>query len=329
VLYLFLSIVAFSFFFFYAFVYKQSCIFCRPIQSKNIIPEVVLSKGKGIIFMETTDRMELPSLVLCALESAARVYHDRPVAFFMKGLTNISSQDDINRIRQSFPTLSSFNNIYFFPLRMQDLFNNTPLHPWYMKVDPKLEKYWTHVSSDGCRYAFIWKYGGIYMDTDVISIRPIMDENFVAAEFSQISGSAVFGMSPRNYFTWNCLKNFVQNYKGEVWGYQGPSLLTRVLKELCDLPKFQAAEDIKCESISFLNPQRFYPISYPSWQKYFQVWKTWPTFSSSYGLHLWNFMNRAGHKTVVPGSNTLVDHLYQQYCPTTYRALLRNEITHH
>ncbi|MEE6500866.1 hypothetical protein FKM82_003962 [Ascaphus truei] len=92
--------------------------------------------------METTDRMELPSLVLCALESAARVYHDRPVAFFMKGLTNISSQDDMNRIRQSFPTLSSFNNVYFFPLRMQDLFNNTPLHPWYMKIDHKILQPW-------------------------------------------------------------------------------------------------------------------------------------------------------------------------------------------
>ncbi|XP_073481000.1 alpha-1,4-N-acetylglucosaminyltransferase-like isoform X2 [Aquarana catesbeiana] len=93
----------------------------------------ILREGNGILFMETTDRMDPPSLVLCAIESAARVYPDRPVAFFMKGLEDITTEEDEKRARQQFPTLSSYNNVYLFPLRMDKLFKNTPLKPWFDK----------------------------------------------------------------------------------------------------------------------------------------------------------------------------------------------------
>ncbi|KAM4771189.1 uncharacterized protein WCC33_003026 [Rhinophrynus dorsalis] len=291
--------------------------------STTISPTDVLIRGNGIIFLETTDRMELPSLVLCAIESAARVYNDKPVVFFMKGLPDIHKKEDENRARKRYPTLLSFENVYLFPLRMEQLFNGTPLLPWYMKIDPKQERHWVHVSSDGCRLASIWKYGGIYFDSDVISTQPLPDKNFLAAERSQTSGNAVFGLSPHHNFSWICMNNFVQDYRGEVWGYQGPILFTRVLKQLCNLPNFKAVEDILCGNISFLNPQRFYPIPYPEWTKYYEVWEKLPTFNDSYALHLWNYMNR-GQKSLVPGSNTLVDHLYQQYCPTIYEALKNN-----
>lgn len=98
----------------------------------------ILREGNGILFMETTDRMNPPSLVLCAIESAARVYPDRPVAFFMKGLEDITTEEDEKRARQQFPTLSSYNNVYLFPLRMCTLFNNTPLKPWFDKVNYRL-----------------------------------------------------------------------------------------------------------------------------------------------------------------------------------------------
>ncbi|XP_075425471.1 alpha-1,4-N-acetylglucosaminyltransferase-like [Ascaphus truei] len=316
-----------AFGFFYRFTYKQSCYFCMPFRFKAISPEDVLKQGNGIMFLETTDRMEPSSLVLCAIESAARVYHDRPVVFFMKGLTNITSEEDMSRTRKSFQTLSSFDNVYFFPLRMEEVFKDTPLLSWYMKVNPKSESYWIHVSSDGCRLALIWKHGGVYMDTDIISIRPIPNENFLAAQSSQYSSNGIFGLSPRHSFAWNSMENFVKNYDGAAWGHQGPSLFTRVLNQLCVLSEFKSEDDFLCGNISFLNPQRFYPISYPSWKMYYQVWKKLPTFNNSYALHLWNYMNSDQRKTVVPGSNTLVDHLYQQHCPTTYRAVLRHEGT--
>ncbi|KAG8445553.1 hypothetical protein GDO86_010358 [Hymenochirus boettgeri] len=278
------------------------------------------------MFIETTDRMNPPSLVLCAIESAARVYSDRPVVYFMKGLPNMLGVNEEIKARNIFPTLSSFDNVYFFPLSMEDIFTGTPLLPWYKKVNPKTEKHWTHVSADGCRLALIWKYGGIYMDTDIISMRPIPDVNFLAAQSSKFSSNGVFGLSTHHSFSWRCMEDFVQNYNGAVWGNQGPQLFTRVLEQLCEIPVFMSEEDVACGNISFLNPQRFYPIPFRSWRLYYEVWSKLPTFNVSYSLHLWNYMNQ-GKATVVHGSNTLVDNLYKQNCPSLYDALKRNEPT--
>ncbi|KAM9316341.1 alpha-1,4-N-acetylglucosaminyltransferase-like [Gastrophryne carolinensis] len=286
-----------------------------------------MRKGNGILFVETTDRMELPSLVLCAIESAARVYPDRPVVFFMKGLEDISSVEDEKKTKEHFPTLASFQNIYLFPLRLETLFNNTPLLPWFKKVDPDQEVYWTHVTSDACRFAMMWKYGGIYMDADVISLRPIPHDNFLAAETEQQTSSSVFGLTPSHPLAWQFMENFVENYRGEIWAHQGPGVFTRVVKKLCGMPIFNSMNDVSCNNMPYFHPQRFYPILYPSWKRYFEVWLEIPTFSSSYALHLWNFMNKDG-KTMIPGTNTLVEHLYQQQCPTTYDFILRNKKTH-
>ncbi|XP_040204129.1 alpha-1,4-N-acetylglucosaminyltransferase-like [Rana temporaria] len=287
----------------------------------------ILREGNGILFMETTDRMNPPSLVLCAIESAARVYPDRPVVFFMKGLENITSEEDEKRAKQQFPTLSSYSNVYLFPLRMDQLFNNTPLKPWFDKVNPKKEVYWKHVTSDACRFALMWKYGGIYIDTDVISLRPIPQDHFLAAQDATVISSGVFGLSSHYQLAWQFMENFVKNYRGKIWGHQGPGVVTRAVKKLWGMPVFTSTDDVMCGNISCLHPQRFYPINYLSWRRYFEVWENLPTFKDSYALHLWNFMNNKG-KSMVPGSHTLVEHLYQKQCPTTYEYILRNKSTH-
>lgn len=162
------------------------------------------------------------------------------------------------------------------------------------------------------------------MDTDIISMRPIPHMHFLAGESNQYSSNGVFGFSAQHNYTWTCMENFVHNYNGNIWGNQGPHLFTRVLKTMCTLPDFNNTEDIMCGKIYFLNPDRFYPIKYYSWQKYYTVWRKLPTFNESYALHLWNYMN-SNHKSMLPGSNTLVEHLYQQHCPSTYALLQRNE----
>ncbi|XP_075720032.1 alpha-1,4-N-acetylglucosaminyltransferase-like [Rhinoderma darwinii] len=296
--------------------------------SYKINSSVVLQQGNSILFLETTDRMKPPSLVLCAIESAARMYPDRPVVFFMKGLGDIITEDYEKIVGEYLPTLSAYKNIYIFPLQLEKLFTDTPFMPWYKKIDPEKEVYWTHIKSDACRVAIIWKYGGIYMDTDVISIRPIPEKNFLAAEHAAATSSGVFGLSPHHKLTWEFMENFVQNYRGEIWGHQGPGVFTRVVKKYCGNPQFKSVDNVKCANVSYFHPERFYPISYGSWRRYFEVWKDLPTFSNSYALHLWNYMNSKG-KTMVAGSNTLVEHLYRQYCPSTYEAILKNSTSHH
>lgn len=161
------------------------------------------------------------------------------------------------------------------------------------------------------------------MDTDVISIRPIPEGSFLAAQKSRFSSNGIFGFPARHKFIWDCMENFVLKYNGNIWGNQGPFLMTRMLKTICNLTDFEGIEDHSCQNISFLNPQRFYPIPYPAWGRYYDVWDKNPDFNHSYALHLWNFMNR-NRKAVVAGSNSLAEKLYKTYCPTTYEDLIKN-----
>ncbi|XP_012519008.1 PREDICTED: alpha-1,4-N-acetylglucosaminyltransferase [Propithecus coquereli] len=308
--------------FLYQLTLKSGCLFsCLPPFKSQQGLDALLSHGRSIVFLETSERMEPPPMVSCAVESAARIYPKRPVVFFMKGL-NYSTQLPSNSTHPAFSLLSAIDNVFLFPLDMKRLFEDTPLFSWYTQINASAEGNWLHVSSDASRLAIIWKHGGIYMDTDVISIRPIPEENFLAAQASQFSSNGVFGFLPHHPFLWECMENFIEHYNSHIWGNQGPNLMTRMLRVWCKLGDFQELNDLRCLNLSFLHPQRFYPISYPEWRRYYEVWDTDPSFNDSYALHLWNYMNQEG-KTVVRGSNTLLENLYRKHCPRTYRVLIQ------
>ncbi|XP_057596293.1 alpha-1,4-N-acetylglucosaminyltransferase [Hippopotamus amphibius kiboko] len=308
--------------FLYQFTLKSSCLFTYllPYKPQQGL-QALLGHGRSIVFLETSERVEPSPLVSCAVESAAKVYPEQPVLLLMKGLNN-SMPLPPNATSPALSLLSAIDNVFLFPLDMKSLFEDTPLFSWYAQVNSNAERYWLHISSDASRLAFIWKYGGIYMDTDVISIRPIPEDNFLAAQKSQFSSNGVFGFLPHHPFLWECMENFVENYNPKIWGHQGPQLMTRILRVWCKLRDFQEVSDLKCLNFSFLHPQRFYPISFQAWRRYYEVWDTEPSFNESYALHLWNYMNQEG-KAVVRGSNTLVENLYRKHCPKTYRDLLQ------
>ncbi|GCC31879.1 hypothetical protein chiPu_0010339, partial [Chiloscyllium punctatum] len=138
--------------------------FFRPSPSRiknyrnvsNIIVE------SGIMFVETSDKVEPTPLTVCSVESAARLNPEKRIYFFMKEFSgNLTQypQPDYAGI----PLLSSISNVDVLPLNPTELFEDTPLIAWYQKVNPNAERYWTHVLADGCRLALLWKYGGIYL----------------------------------------------------------------------------------------------------------------------------------------------------------------------
>ncbi|KAM5314849.1 alpha-1,4-N-acetylglucosaminyltransferase-like [Glossophaga mutica] len=320
-----LAVLLLSCGFLYQLALKSSCLFsCLPPNKSQQGLGALLGKGRSIVFLETSERMEPPPLVSCAVESAAKVYPEQPVVFFMKGLSH-SMQMPPNSTSPAFSLLSAIDNVFLFPLDMKKLFEDTPLFSWYAQINISAQRNWLHVSSDASRLAIIWKHGGLYMDTDVISIRPIPEKNFLAAQASQYASNGVFGFLPHHTFLWECMENFVEHYNSHIWGNQGPNLMTRMLRLWCKLEDFQGVRDLRCSNLSFLHPQRFYPISYPEWRRYYEVWDTDPSFNDSYALHLWNHMNQEG-RDVVRGSNTLAENLYRKHCPRTYRVLVQGPV---
>ncbi|XP_043938258.1 alpha-1,4-N-acetylglucosaminyltransferase-like, partial [Protopterus annectens] len=187
------------------------------------------------------------------------------------------------------------------------------------------EPYWIQTTSDGYRLVLLWKKGGFYFDTDVISTKKIPEENFLASESSDAVSNGVLGFQKHHSYIMDCMKDFVLHYNGNIWGYQGPNLITRMIRQSCPLPLYIKVQDFRCDArnLTFLHPSRFYPIHWSVWQKYFEVWKEIPTFEDSYGLHLYNYMNHKAKKQIVAGSNTLAENLFIKYCPSTYAFLVK------
>ena len=50
-------------------------------------------------------------------------------------------------------------------------FNGTPAAAWFQRVELIREKCSVIQLSDALRYAIIFKHGGIYMDTDIITLK--------------------------------------------------------------------------------------------------------------------------------------------------------------
>lgn len=130
--------ICLCFFFVSGILYEISllsgCFFsCMPVPKQFLTPEQVLNLGRSIIFLETTERLEPPPLVSCSVESAARIYQDRPIILFMKGLTNDTVLDS-NSSYTAFSLLSSMKNVFLFPLQMENVFQETPLLQWYNEV---------------------------------------------------------------------------------------------------------------------------------------------------------------------------------------------------
>ncbi|XP_030050243.1 alpha-1,4-N-acetylglucosaminyltransferase-like [Microcaecilia unicolor] len=312
------------------FIFACSAVYWMKMESlrtlhrflnRQFTAEDIIKSNTGIFLVETTEKLEPSPLAVCAVESTARTYPNRSVYFFMKGLTKDMTVTD-SSFYKAIPLLSSIENVHLLPLYFEDVFKDTPLDPWYQKVNPAKEKYWAHVSSDAFRFAIIWKYGGIYMDTDIISMRPIPEVDFLASQGAQVVNGAIFGFQRHYQFLWDCMEDFVKNYKGEIWGHQGPGLITRVIKRQCEMPVFKGTEDTTCGDFFILNPQRFYPIPFPAWERYFQVWNPSDTFNSSYALHLWNFMNH-NNKRVIAGSGSVAENLFKKHCPLTYDFIVK------
>ncbi|XP_078065395.1 lactosylceramide 4-alpha-galactosyltransferase-like [Mustelus asterias] len=285
-----------------------------------------LMKSPGIMFVETTDTVEPSALAVCSVESASLRNPGKPVYYFLKGFSgNLSHYP--RRWHKAIHVLSSLKNVTISPLSLKALFQDTPLSSWYEKVNPYWEKYWIHVLSDACRIALLWKYGGIYLDTDIISLRPLEFRNFICAEGYEVANGAALGFEKQHQFIWDCMEDYVSNYDGGTWGSQGPALVSRVLKRWCQSNELGQFFNLECKGISYLPPKYFYPISYTRWETYFQRWQESNIksfFAESKGVHVWNYKNFGQQKQVTAGSGTLMEYFFSKYCPTTYKSLVKN-----
>ncbi|KAH7545642.1 hypothetical protein FEM48_Zijuj01G0115000 [Ziziphus jujuba var. spinosa] len=145
---------------------------------------------------------------------------------------------------------------------LDELLKDTPTHifasAWFEWR--KTKHYATHYS-ELVRLAAIYKYGGIYLDSDIIILKPLsLLINSVGLE-DNLTGSSLNGavMSFRKHspFIMECLKEYFMTYDDTRLRWNGAELLTRVAR------KFLSTDNISARQLELkLQPSSiFFPIS--------------------------------------------------------------------
>ncbi|XP_051885929.1 lactosylceramide 4-alpha-galactosyltransferase-like isoform X2 [Pristis pectinata] len=269
-----------------------------------------------IFFVETSKRTNPTFLTMCSVESAARSHPTTKVVFFMKGLTARSSTQALG-----ISLLNCFPNVEIKPIDLNEIFADTPLSFWYSQLNPWWQPYLITTIADATRLAIMWKYGGIYLDTDIIVLKNLLNlTNSIGREQRYLVNTAFLAFNQHHDFIGRCLKDFVEHFNGWIWGHQGPQLVTRVLKKWCRTNSVTKIQ--QCKGVKMLSPEAFYPIRWQDWKKYFEVVsksEAQELLKNSYAVHIWNKKSHGtGFRT---GSKVMIDQLSSVYCPLSYKIM--------
>ncbi|NXS46264.1 A4GAT galactosyltransferase, partial [Balaeniceps rex] len=274
-----------------------------------------------VFFVETSERTNPSYLFTCSVESAARTHHGTRVVVLMKGLANGNASLP-NHL--AFSLLSCFPNVEFRPLDLTELFSGTPLAKWYLQPEHQKEPYFLPVLSDACRITIMWKFGGIYLDTDFIVLRNLKNlTNALGLQDQDVLNGAFLSFQPKHEFMELCMQDFVDNYNSWIWGHQGPQLLTRVFKKWCSISNIQS--NMSCKGVHALSTEALYPIPWEDWKKFFDTISSselHKLLKNTYAVHVWNKLSHGTRLEIT--SQALLAQLYSQFCPATYAKMKKD-----
>jgi hypothetical protein len=98
--------------------------------------------------------------------------------------------------------------------------------------------YSTQNLANAARLAIVYKYGGVYMDLDIVSIAPLPRHTRAVSAYKQSKGSPTspllnncfLAFAPRDPCVFQMMSSFVKHFRNGIWGRQGPHLVTRTIE---------------------------------------------------------------------------------------------------
>lgn len=264
------------------------------------IKPILESYQSSLVFFFISGPRITNNIAKCCVISAARRHPKSAVIVFLQ-----------KRMKQ--PLLwKTLKNIFAVQLTETFLLENTPLQKWYANETYRQSSLWDYHLGDALRLVYLWKYGGIYLDTDVFVLKNLFDsfQNSLAyenAEKTAIDG-AILIFDKFHPFINLAMNKFVDEFR-DTWGYQGPSLMLRTYETYKNLHLDSLA------AVNVLNSSTFYPISWKNleikklYQKnYFE--QMYRTVDGSWAIHLWN----KASKSFQLEKGSLLEHLLSTQC---------------
>ncbi|XP_066137544.1 lactosylceramide 4-alpha-galactosyltransferase-like [Euwallacea fornicatus] len=317
---------------------SNDVLFCHGIEDFDALPDISDKPPdkhkRNIFFLETTCNSALRGKLFihprqaCAVESAARLNPNSDVYLLFASRGVIKDENTVSdRILQ---LLSTFPNIKILHFNVNKYVKNSPVENLWAEEIIKKSSYPVAHASDVLRLLTLWKYGGIYLDLDVIVIKNMenLPDNFAGAQSDNLVANGVMGFSSfgkGNLYVNECLHDMSKNFNGKEWGLNGPQLITRNIFKHCRQFDTQMLIRFgKCEEFRIFPSSKFYLIPYHHWNWFFNENYTahilYYSEESSYLIHTWN---KLSYKTLIKKKDVDVPYLNiaSKYCPGTIEQL--------
>ncbi|KAJ7542199.1 hypothetical protein O6H91_10G094100 [Diphasiastrum complanatum] len=207
---------------------------------------------------------------------------------------------------------------------LPSIFENTSAEIWFRRLkEGKIDPGGISLSqnlSNLLRLVILYKFGGIYVDTDVIALRDFSTlSNSIGAQSADAFGhwsrlnNAVLIFDKSHPILLQLIRSFTSNFNGGRWGHNGPYLVSSVF------------ERIEGQNSSFnltvLPPRAFYPATWQQIGRWFhspkhETERHWKAAKlqelqlESYAVHLWNKQTRM----LLVERDSILDDLFQCCC---------------
>ncbi|CAG0922852.1 unnamed protein product [Notodromas monacha] len=277
----------------------------------------------AIYLMETSGLPMLSPKQLCAVESAALHHPNRPVVMAVNN-TFLQLPVVLKSWSERYP------NVMFINLDIVQWLNGTILLPWLSKNLLDKSPFKTPQATNALRYATLFKYGGLYLDTDVIVMRPMDDlVNDIGLQFNDELNGAVLAFEKHHPFMEACMNELSAKFNPYKWGSNGPYLLTRVIRTFCNFNATNLLKPGYCKGIRILDISAFYPVLPTTWQLLFSHDQNISASilkeaEQSYTMHYWNNMSK--DTPIEVGTPQALGVLAAKHCPLVSASIANGQL---
>lgn len=114
----------------------------------------------------------------------------------------------------------------------------------------------------------------------------------------------------------------MKNFEPNVWAYNGPALITRVLvNQFCNTSLAEMAQE-KCHGLVVFPPNEFFPVNHDDWRQLNNATYTETILEASKNSPVFHLYNNArfGEMYAKSEPKTAYEIIFEKNCPNVYTA---------
>lgn len=224
------------------------------------------TKGKSIFFHVTecnpSGLITLTPRQACAIESAAFNNPTVDVFVLFSSPTYVPNNLDSPVIE----SLLKHRNIFFRNNNLWSYTKDTPAEGWFRGETIFRSDFLSIHLSEFLRLVTLWRYGGIYINLDVLVLDDLyyFPPNTIGALDNSTVSNAVINIENSeggHRMVTTILKHFIDNFRGDLLDHNGSQQITAVLKEkICKVNETSEMTAEQCSGLDVYPSRTYYPI---------------------------------------------------------------------